>query len=119
MKPITFVLPAVAAALVAALLAGCSPETVEGVKRDTVRNAETVRREAKPALTKLNLGGRVTAALQANERLPHTIRVDASETGVTLRGKVKTAEQKTLAGRIARQTLSDDKTVKNEIKVSE
>ena len=106
-------------------LSGCSQETIESASRDVARNTEIVAREAKraerkarPQLTKLQLGARVTAALRANENLPKTIRVDADENGVKLRGTVKTPAQKALAGRIARDTLKEDKTVLNELKVT-
>lgn len=104
--------------------AGCSPETISSAQKDVARNREVVEREAarverkaRPQLTKLQRGARVTAALKANEKLPKTIRVDAGETGVTLRGSVDTAAQKALAERIARDTLSDDKTITNELKI--
>lgn len=106
------------------LLGGCSTQTLQSAREDTERNAGIVQREAeraerkaRPQLTKLQIGGRVTAALVANEKLPRTIRVDADERGVKLRGKVNTRAQKELAGRIARDTLSEDKTVLNEIQV--
>jgi len=105
-------------------LSGCSPQTVESASRDVARNTEIVAREAKraerkarPQLNKLQLGAKVTAALVANENLPKTIRVDADENGVKLRGTVKTQAQKDMAGRIARDTLKEDKTVLNELKV--
>ncbi|MBC8101775.1 MAG: BON domain-containing protein [Cytophagales bacterium] len=108
----------------AMLLSGCSPETLESVGKDTQRNAEIVAREAKraeknarPTLRKLNLGARVTAAIQANQKLPRSIRVDASETGVYLRGAVKSEGQKELAERIARDTLDEKYTVQNDLKV--
>lgn len=131
MKTINQVLLVKAAAglsVLAAVLAlsGCSQETLESVGKDTARNAEVVAREAKraeknarPALKKLNLGARVTAAIQANQKLPRSIRVDASETGVFLRGKVKTEEQKALAERIARDTLEEKYTVQNDLKIEE
>lgn len=107
-------------------LAGCSQETLENVSKDTARNTQVVVREAKraeknarPALNKLNLGARVTAAIHANQKLPRSIRVDASETGVFLRGKVKTEEQKTLAERIARDTLDEKYSVQNDLKIEE
>lgn len=114
----------VALALLGSALCGCSPETVQSARRDAERNAEIVGREAKraerkarPQLNALQLGGKVTAALLANDNLPKTIRVDADERGVKLRGTVKTEAQKALAGRIARDTLKADKTVTNELKV--
>jgi len=73
--------------------------------------------EAKPQLDKLDLGARVTAALNANANLPHTIRVDADTTGVRLRGTVNDAHQKALAGKVAQQTLPAGKVVKNELTV--
>lgn len=114
----------IAAAAAAAIAGGCSQQTIESATTDAAHNAQVIAREAhraeqqaRPQLKKLGLGGRVTAAIQANQNLPHTIRVDASETGVTLRGTVKTAAQRDLAGKIARQTLSEQYSVKNELKV--
>ena len=108
------------------LCGGCSRQTLESAQEDTERNVEAVQREAKraerkarPQLRKLDLGVRVTAALRANQKLPRTIRVDADESGVYLRGKVQTQAQKELAGRIARDTLAEDKTVTNDLKVEE
>ena len=108
------------------LCGGCSRQTLESAQEDTERNVEAVQREAKraerkarPQLRKLDLGARVYAALRANQKLPKTIRVDADENGVYLRGKVKTQAQKELAGRIARDTLAEDKTVTNDLKVEE
>lgn len=105
-------------------LSGCSPQTVESASRDVTRNTEIVAREAKraerkarPQLNKLNIGLKVTAALKANENLPKSIRVDADENGVKLRGTVDTQAQKDLAGRIARDTLKADKSVTNDLKV--
>jgi osmotically-inducible protein OsmY len=109
-----------------AVVSGCSQETLESVGKDTARNAEVVAREAKraekkvaPTLKKADLGLRVTTAIKANQKLPRSIRVDASETGVFLRGNVKTEEQKALAERIARDTLDEKYTVKNDLKIEE
>ena len=124
------------ALLVAVVMGGCSRQTIEGAAQDTARNAVVVEREAKraerklrptvnklgreikPALNKAGIGFRVKTALTASERLPKTIRVDADATGVRLVGTVKTPEQKALAGRIARQTLGEGKTVRNELRVT-
>ena len=110
--------------LVPVLLAGCSQETLQSAAKDTAKNAVIVAREAKraekkagPQIQKLKLGGRVLAAITANQKLPPTIRVDASETGVTLRGSVQTSEQKKLAETIARQTLKDEYSVQNDLTV--
>ena len=135
---------AFAGAAVGGLLVGCSQETIESAKQDVDRNTETVRREAKRVEEKAKpvieaakpvtdavkkaadkkveqakIGGRVLAALRVNANLPQSIRVDADEDaqGVKLRGSVKTAEQKKLAERIARDTLGKDKTVQNDMKV--
>lgn len=120
-----FLVPLFAAALLLTVgSVGCSPETVQSASRDAQKNAAVVQREAqraerkaRPQFQKANLGGRVLAALLANQNLPHTIRVDASETGVKLRGSVKTSEQKKLAERIARDTLQSGKTVQNDLVV--
>lgn len=105
-------------------LAGCSQQTLESAREDTARNVEVIQREAKraerkarPQLRKLELGARVTAALKANEKLPKTIRVDADENGVKLRGTVETPAQRALAERVARDVLKEDKTVVNDLKV--
>ena len=93
-------------------LTGCSQQTIDSAKQDTQRNIQT----AKPQLAKLELGSRVTAALQSAD--VHGVRVDADTTGVSLHGVVNSAAQKARAGRIARDTLGPGRTVKNEITVS-
>lgn len=105
-------------------LSGCSQQTIESAREDAERNVDVIQREAKraerkarPHMSKLDMKTRVTAALKANERLPKTIRVDPNEGGVKLRGTVDTRAQKELAGRIARDTLTEDRTVINEIKL--
>lgn len=107
------------------LASGCSQNTIDGAAHDTQRNAAIVQREtnravnkAKPQLGKLGLGARVTAAIQANANLPKSIRVDAGDDGVKLRGNVQTEKQKALAGRIAADTLPEGKTVQNDLTVS-
>lgn len=116
----------VAAFAAGAHLAGCSQETVESASKDVSQNVKIVDREvkraerkARPQLDKLKLGGRVTTALRANQNLPTSIRVDAGEAGVKLRGVVKTEEQRELAGRIARDTLKDEYEITNDLKVAE
>lgn len=107
------------------LAGGCSQQTLESAKQDTDKNVKVVQREAKraerkakPQLDKFSLGARVTTAIAANENLRGThIRADADTDGVKLRGTVKTAAQKTLAGRVAEDTLGPDKNVTNELKV--
>ena len=106
------------------LSAGCSQSTINGAEHDTQHNAAVVQhaadqavKDAKPQLDKLGLGARVTAAIQANANLPKTIRVDAGDGGVKLRGKVQTAKQKALAGRIAADTLPAGKSVENDLTV--
>lgn len=121
--------------LVAFSLVGCSPETISSASKDAERNAGIAQREGqkverkirpvvteakkqvKPGLQKLDLGGRATAALKLNRELPSTIRVDADTNGIRLRGTVKTEEQKALAERIAGDTLPKDATIKNELEV--
>jgi predicted small secreted protein len=131
-------------------LSGCSTETVESAKKDVERNTKAVREGAekvekvvkpvaeiaapivKPVVDaagkevnkkaeQLKVGGRVTVAIQANEKLPKTIRVDADPDGmgVKLRGYVKTADQKKLAERVARETLGKEKRVQNDLKIGE
>lgn len=116
-------------------LAGCSPETISSASKDAERNAAVAQREGqkverklrpvvaeakkqvKPSLQKLDLGGRATAALKLNRELPSTIRVDADTNGIRLRGTVHSEEQKALAERIARDTLPQNATLKNELEV--
>lgn len=105
-------LPILALLLTGLALAGCSQQTLDSAKQDAQRNIST----AKPQLAKLELGSRVTAALASAN--VHGVRVDADTNGVSLHGSVNSAAQKQRAGRIARDTLGPDKTVKNEIAVS-
>lgn len=105
-----------AAGLIAA--AGCSQQTINSANQDVNRDVQQVKTQAKPDLTKLDLGTRVTVAIEANSNLPHTIRVDASTTGVRLKGTVETARQKHLAGQIARETLKPGQTVENDLTVT-
>jgi len=104
--------------------AGCSQQTIDNANKDASHDINVAGQklkqlgdEAKPQLDKLDLGARVTAALNANANLPHTIRVDADTTGVRLRGTVNDAHQKALAGKVAQQTLPAGKVVKNELTV--
>ena len=96
----------------AAILSGCSQQTLDSAKQDTQRNITAAR----PQLAKLELGSRVTTALASAN--VHGVRVDADTNGVSLHGTVNSAAQKARAGRIARDTLGPDKTVKNDIQVS-
>jgi len=105
-------LPTLALMLTGLALSGCSQQTLDSAKQDTQRNITA----AKPQLAKLELGSRVTAALASAN--VHGVRVDADTNGVSLHGTVNSAAQKARAGRIARDTLGPDKTVKNEIAVS-
>jgi len=105
-------LSVVALMLTGVALSGCSQQTLDSAKQDTQRNINT----AKPQLAKFELGSRVTAALASAN--VHGVRVDADANGVSLHGSVNSAAQKQRAGRIARDTLGPDKTVKNEITVS-
>ena len=127
-----------------ALLAGCSQETINSAQRDISQNTENVKKEvaraekkaapviaaAKPVtdaikregaekIEQAKIGGRVLAALRANENLPSTIRVDAAPDakGVTLRGKVRSSEEKRLAEKVARATVGEEKSVKNDLTV--
>jgi osmotically-inducible protein OsmY len=107
-------------------VAGCSQQTIESAASDAQRNAAVVEREAKraerkarPQLGKLDRGARVTAALKLNKKLPSTIRVDAGEDSVRLRGTVRSEEEKELAGRVARDAVDGGVSVSNELTVSE
>jgi len=110
---------------VACATVGCSRQTLDSAKKDVDTNAAVVKREAaraerkaRPQLDKLKMGGRVTAAIKASENLPPTIRVDADEQGVKLRGRVKNEKQRQLAEQVARQTLGGDKTVINDLVIA-
>ncbi len=110
--------------LFCAALAGCSQQTLEGVRKDTEQNLKVVEREgkrverkARPQLSKLDNGARVTAALRLNKKLPKTIRADGDTSGVRLKGTVATNAQKALAGQVAQDTLGEGKVVRNEINV--
>jgi osmotically-inducible protein OsmY len=118
------------------LIGGCSQKTIDSVTSDTKHNVAVVdkaaakvgeeikpqvdkaEKQAKPAMDKLSLGARVTAALQANANLPRTIRVDAGTDGVRLRGVVETKQQKILAGTVAKQTLPAGKSVTNQLAIN-
>ena len=112
-------------AAAAVFLTGCSQQTITSANNDADRNVKAVgqtldqaAKEAKPKLDSLDLGARVTTAIQANQNLPHDkIRVDASPNGVRLKGEVDTAKQKQLAGQVASDTLGPGKTVDNELTV--
>jgi osmotically-inducible protein OsmY len=117
---------AISALGVAAVLsAGCSQQTIQSARKDTQHNiavvdqqAKKLSDEAKPEVDKLDLGARVSAALAANDNLHGAhIRVDASTSGVRLKGTVKTAGQKALASKIAKQTLPPGKGVENDLTV--
>ncbi len=109
----TSALTAISALLGLALaLPGCSQQTLDSAKQDMQRNITA----AKPQLAKLELGSRVTAALQSAD--VHGVRVDAGTNGVSLHGTVNSAAQKARAGRIARDTLGSGKAVQNDIQVS-
>ena len=103
---------------------GCSQQTLDSAKSDAQHNATVVNgqaqkaeRQARPQIDKLKLQSRVSAALTA-ANLPTTIHVRADADGVYLRGTVNSAEDKARAGRIARDTLGEDKAVHNQIQVS-
>jgi len=118
-----------------AVVSGCSPETVKSATHDAqqdttiaIREAKRVERQARPVLRevgkrvgpdlkKLDLGARATAALKLNRNLPPTIRVDASETGIRLRGTVHTLTEKRLAERVVRDTLPPGAHLSNELEI--
>ena len=106
----------------AALLAGCSQQTLNSAQHDvqndaTVVNRETRRaeRKARPQVSKFRMGARVTAALQAAD--VQGVRVDAGTDGVTLVGRVGSQADKARAVRIAQDTLGPDKAVHSRIVV--
>ncbi len=112
-------------AAIALLWTGCSQQTVNSASQDVQRGVASANEEAdqlaakaKPALVKLDLGARVTTALRANANLPSSIRVDADTDGVRLRGSVDSAQQKSLAGKIAKETVPAGKSVRNELAVT-
>lgn len=103
---------------------GCSQQTLDSAKSDAQHNASAVNdqaqkaeRQARPQLDKLKLQSRVSAALAA-ANLPTTIHVRADADDVYLRGTVNSAGDKARAGRIARDTLGENKTVHNQIQVN-
>jgi osmotically-inducible protein OsmY len=105
-------------------VSGCSQQTIDSAATDAKHDAGVVAHaadqaadEARPKLTELGLGARVTTALEANQNLPKSIHVNSSTTGVYLRGTVHTAQQKDLAGHIAKETLSGHYTVENDLVV--
>ena len=105
-------------------LTGCSQQTLDSARHDTEHNAAAVNqqarlaeRQARPQFDKLKLQTRVSAALSAAS-LPTTIHVRADTDGVYLRGTVNSAGDKARAGRIARDTLGEDKAVHNQIQVN-
>ena len=118
------VLLTVSAMLAVGAAAGCSEQTVRSAASDAQRNAEVVEREARrverkarPQVSKLDRGARVTAALRLNKRLPDSIRVDSGESSVRLRGSVRSEDEKDLAGRIARDAVDEGVSVENELEV--
>ena len=106
-----------AIAIMLIVASGCSKDTVNNASKDVQHDVNVVAKDVKPKAQELDLGARVTAALTANANLPKTIRVDASPTGVRLKGTVTTATQKHLAGEVAKQTLAPTDTVDNELVV--
>ncbi len=104
--------------------AGCSQQTLDSAKSDAQHNASAVHdqaqkaeRQARPQIDRLKLQSRVSAALAA-ANLPTTIHVRADADGIYLRGTVNSSGDKARAGRIARDTLGEDRTVHNQLQVS-
>ncbi len=115
-----------AALLAAALLGtGCSQQTIDSANHDAQHDinvadqkAKQLADTAKPQLKKLDTAAPVTAAITTNPNLHGTdIRVDGGANGVRLKGSVKTAQQKRLAGEVARNTLKPAQTVENDLTV--
>ena len=104
---------------------GCSQQTIDSANHDAQHNinvadqtAKELADAAKPQLKKLDVAAPVTAAITTNPNLHGTeIRVDGRANGVRLKGSVKTADQKRLAGEIARNTLKPGQTVENDLTV--
>ena len=100
----------------AALLAGCSQQTINSANQDANHDVAVVSqaaqkavKDAQPDARKAAIGARVTAALEAADL--HGIRVDAAPDGVTLVGHVGSPADKQRALQIARDTLGAGKTV--------
>lgn len=116
----------VALSAIALLGAGCSQRTINSANQDAQHNiavadqqAKQLADAAKPQLKKLDVAAPVTAAITTNPNLHGTdIRVDGNAHGVRLKGSVKTAQQKQLAGEVARNTLKPGQTVDNELTVT-
>ena len=111
------------AACAAALLSGCSQQTISSANHDAnhdigvvSRAASQAARDARPQVQKAALGARVTAALEAANL--HGIRVDAAPDGVSLVGHVGSAADKQRALQIARDTLGPGKTVHSRLTVN-
>jgi len=108
----------------AALLSGCSQQTLDSAQHDAQHNAavlnqqaQEAERQARPQVDKLRLQSRVTAALTAANLSP-AVHVRADADGVYLRGTVGSAQDKARAGQIARDTLGPDKKVRNQLQVN-
>jgi osmotically-inducible protein OsmY len=106
------------------MVCGCSQQTINSANHDAQTDAKAVQRDAQraektidPEAKSLDWGARVSAAINLNANLPKTIRVDASPNGVRLKGSVRTKSQKTLAARVAKDTLPPDKSVENGLTV--
>ena len=108
------------------VLTGCSTQTTTSAANDAHNAVAVVNQkvdqaviEAKPKLNALDIGARVTAAIKVNQNLANTaIRVDASATGVRLRGSVANRRQKKLAVQVAKDTLGPGDTVEDDLSVA-
>ncbi len=106
----------------AALLAGCSQQTINSASHDAHHDvavvgqaAHQVAKHVQPQVRKAALGARVTAALAAAGL--NGVRVDAGPDGVTLVGHVPDGSDKERATQIARDTLGPGKAVHSRLTV--
>lgn len=101
---------------------GCSQQTINSAGHDATNDIQKLNQaankaaaEAKPQLQKVDLGTRVTAALQAADI--QNVRVDAGVKSVTLVGHVKDQKTAQRALSIAKNTLESTATVKSRLTV--
>ena len=94
-------------------------DAAQSVTASAVQKAKQIGDSVKPALKKLDVAAPVTTAITTNPNLHGTsIRVDADTNGVKLRGTVKTADQKRIAGEVAQNALKPGQTVENDLTIA-